>query len=193
VGPTVLVVTDATQYYPIPCPSGSLIRRVRITSPSGGSPQINFYSRKFVGILNPIASIMPSAGPGTNILVRLVNRIDFIPGDPITIAGTVAAYDGVRLALTIVDYNYAILQVPHTVDFFGGTAQLIIPSGDYNEWETLQQLSLAQGVGTLDFQQGTGFAYRCNDPQTNIGDQRLIYLKFASAGTYQIGFTVESA
>jgi hypothetical protein len=191
VGPTVVVVTDASLYHPIPFPSGSLIKRVRITSPSGGSPQINFYSRKFTGILNPIASITPSGAPGTNILVKLVNRIDFIPGDPITIAGTIAAYNGVRLALTIVDYNTAILQVPHTVDFSGGTAQLIIPTTDYNEWETLQGVALAQGVGVLDYP--SGFPYRCADPQTNIGDQRLVYVKFASTGTYQIGVVSESA
>ena len=170
------------------------ITKITATREGGGDVTLNFFNRSFGSPPQNIERITQVIGGDFDGNVRLHFFAEFgvaRPGDRIDVAGSSeAVYDEDHTVEAVSDDKLEVItDFTFTVESFGGTATLAIPSADGELYRVLPTQSGASPLIVIPTATGDRVLYVNRDPlgNRNIGVKRKVYVRIGSEDTYRIG------
>ena len=172
------------------------ITKINTVREGGGTVTLDFFNRGFTSPLQNIEHVSAVVGGDFDGKTRLHFFAEFgvaRPGDIIAVAGnSEGAYNTDHIVEVVSDDKLEVItNVTFTVEGFGGTATLAIPSAEEELYRVLPQQTGASPLSVIPSSTGDIVLYVNRDPlgNRNIGIKRKIYVKIAAADTYRIAIT----
>jgi hypothetical protein len=183
-----ITTTGANEIVPLKIPHNGWLLHLVITGDDGS---VDFWTRKFTWD-DPVDIARIRNGPGGYGGAAQIESKNLLPlhvGDLVTISGT-ALHDGTSRVIEIISDTVVQLNAGYSSDETdAGTITLDIPDEEKELYRALDAVTVSSGLGT--FTSGQGRFVLNSDPlppSKNIRD-RVLYLQFASAGTYRVSMT----